>query len=244
MTECDNAEMRDLLPDLVNDTLSPDERERVRAHVAACGACSDEELLLRAMRAARPVAQGIDVARIVSALPRGVGMPVAASASRVAAPLLTVSRGAADPAPRKRSVFASVWRMAATVAIAAIGSGSVLWYQRSQGPLDVTSPAASSQTSAGTPRSESPSAGVARGVQAVGGQVAMIDTPRAGGSATKGTTASTARPETALSLGDLSDYSDDDLQRMLDRLEKWDGTTAADPVPTVPIVPVTERGTR
>lgn len=244
MTECDNAEMRDLLPDLVNDALSSDERERVREHVASCGACSDEEILLRSMRAARPVAPRVDVARIVRALPRGVGMPVSASTTHAAEPLLTVSRSDAIDPPRKRMVFSGVLRMAATVAVAAIGGWTVLSYQRAEGPLDVASRARSAETTKDITQSAVPSGSDARGVQSVGGQLAMVDTPRAGGNAPAGAATHTATRQTALSLGDLSDYSDDDLQRMLDRLEKWDGTTATDPVPTVPIVPVTERGTR
>lgn len=244
MTECDNAEMRDLLPDLVNDALSTDERERVREHVASCGACSDEEMLLRAMRAARPVAQRVDVVRIVSALPRGDRMPVSAATASVATPSLTESRSDALAPARKRVAFAGVWRMAATVAVAVIGGWSVLSYQRAEGPRAVASRTTARETAEGATQNVLPSGSSARGVPSNGGQVAMIDTPRAGAGAPKGTAASTATRQTALSLGDLSDYSDDDLQRMLDRLEKWDGTTATDPVPTVPIVPVTERGTQ
>ena len=36
--------------------------------------------------------------------------------------------------------------------------------------------------------------------------------------------------------------SDEDLERMLERLEKWDGATSTDPLPTLPILSAT-RGT-
>jgi len=39
-------------------------------------------------------------------------------------------------------------------------------------------------------------------------------------------------------LGDLSEYSDEELQRVLDGLEKWDGATSVEPLPSLPIVPV------
>jgi hypothetical protein len=45
-----------------------------------------------------------------------------------------------------------------------------------------------------------------------------------------------------LSLGDLSEYSDEELQRVLDRLDKWDGATSTDPLTPLPIVSVS-RGT-
>jgi hypothetical protein len=40
----------------------------------------------------------------------------------------------------------------------------------------------------------------------------------------------------SVSYGDLGDYSDAELQRMLERLEKWDGTSSTEPLPTLPVV--------
>jgi hypothetical protein len=41
----------------------------------------------------------------------------------------------------------------------------------------------------------------------------------------------------SLSVGDLSEYSDDELEAIMARLDKWDGATSADPLPGVPILP-------
>ena len=40
----------------------------------------------------------------------------------------------------------------------------------------------------------------------------------------------------SVSYGDLGDYSQAELQRMLDRLESWDGTSSTEPLPTLPVV--------
>lgn len=43
----------------------------------------------------------------------------------------------------------------------------------------------------------------------------------------------------AVSFGDLGDYSDAEVAQILDRLEKWDGTTSAEPVNALPVLPST-----
>ena len=55
------------------------------------------------------------------------------------------------------------------------------------------------------------------------------------------TTPTPAR-QSALSLGDLSEYSDAELQRVLERLDKWDGATSVDPLPASAILSGSVRG--
>jgi hypothetical protein len=72
MTDCPNAEIRDLLPDLAHGSLDAATRARVEAHVAGCRECRSELDLLRTARsvlAGRSVPE-VDVATIVRALPR------------------------------------------------------------------------------------------------------------------------------------------------------------------------------
>ena len=101
MNDCPNAEIRDLLCDAVHGTLSHENRRRVDEHVAACVDCTSElELLTRARTVLRRRAPQVDSARIVSAIaPR------------------TLRRTAA---PR----FAH-WRIAATIAVMAVGAASL-----------------------------------------------------------------------------------------------------------------------
>ncbi|MCC6432265.1 MAG: hypothetical protein IT354_15255, partial [Gemmatimonadaceae bacterium] len=46
----------------------------------------------------------------------------------------------------------------------------------------------------------------------------------------------------AVSFGNLGDYTDEELQRVLDRLEQWDGSTSTEAVTTTPILPVNRSG--
>lgn len=95
MTDCPDAEMRDLLPDVVHGALDESARMRVEAHLATCATCRAELALLQRIHGSlmRPVP--LDVERIASALPRAA-------------------------AARPRPVLVQ-WRRAAAIAIAAIG---------------------------------------------------------------------------------------------------------------------------
>ena len=99
MNDCPNAEIRDLLCDAVHGTLAGADRLRVEEHVAACDDCRAELALLHRARAvlARS-APSIDTAKIVAALP---------------------ARRAA------RGLRFSTWRVAATIAVIAVGAASV-----------------------------------------------------------------------------------------------------------------------
>jgi anti-sigma factor RsiW len=69
MSDCQNVEMREALPDLLHDRLDAAAAARVRAHVAACTECAAElELLQRVQRAYASV-PAVDTAAIVRALP-------------------------------------------------------------------------------------------------------------------------------------------------------------------------------
>ena len=69
MTDCENAEIRDLLPDYVHGTLSADALRRVEAHIADCGLCSEEWALLRRLGVALSAQAPVNIAAIVAALP-------------------------------------------------------------------------------------------------------------------------------------------------------------------------------
>ena len=69
MTDCPNGEIRDLLPDLVNDRLTPERRREVEAHVRGCADCQEEVALLRTMRTALRRAPTVDAAAIAASIP-------------------------------------------------------------------------------------------------------------------------------------------------------------------------------
>src|SRR5258705_3310501 len=69
MTDCPNGDVRDLLPDLLHDRLTPDVRREVEAHVRACADCSQELALLRQMRTSLRGAPAVVVASIAAAIP-------------------------------------------------------------------------------------------------------------------------------------------------------------------------------
>jgi hypothetical protein len=70
MNDCPNAEVRDLLPDLMHDRLDARTRARVVAHVDGCADCRSELELLRSLRGSLDRATPrVDVNRIVAALP-------------------------------------------------------------------------------------------------------------------------------------------------------------------------------
>ena len=68
MNDCLNVEIREVLPELVNGTLSEIEHARVQQHLAACDDCSAELAIIRAVRDSA-VAPSVNVARIVAAIP-------------------------------------------------------------------------------------------------------------------------------------------------------------------------------
>lgn len=100
MRECDNAAVRDQLPDLLGDERSP-ALAAARAHVAGCESCRTELALLATARAVVP-ARPVDVARIAAAIP------------------------AYRPAPRwRRAAEAPAFRMAAAILLV-VGLGSLV----------------------------------------------------------------------------------------------------------------------
>src|SRR5689334_18973953 len=110
-SDCQRAEMRDQLPDLLHDRLNAGDRAAVLAHVGACADCREELALLRvAHRALVMATPRIDTARIVSALP--------APPSSNVVPIRTARSRWAD------------WRIAAAITVLAVGGTSVALLNR------------------------------------------------------------------------------------------------------------------
>jgi len=97
MNDCANADVRDLLPELLHGRLDEATRAGVEAHLAVCADCRAElELLRAAGRALSYPPVAVDVQRIVAALPapgraRPRRWPRAAAFAALAAGLMTVA---------------------------------------------------------------------------------------------------------------------------------------------------------
>lgn len=217
MTDCSNAEIRDLLPDYVHDQVSVTDLARVELHVASCADCAEELALLQTVLALRPQTRAVNVADIVASLPKPgqfttVTAPDDVRAAAVAGVRDIASARSAAPKTRR---FGN-WRAVAAVAVMTVGALSfTLARQGAEG--NGLAPLTDSATVAELEL---------RGA-AIGGDNALQDSANRGANPSR----------VSLSVGDPSDYSDEELEAMMARLDKWDGSASADPLPTVPILP-------
>jgi hypothetical protein len=131
MNDCTNAEIRDLLPDLLHERLDGSARVMVVAHVDGCVDCREELQLLRDVLAVSSSGTPrMDVASIVGALPK-------APTPRVANPSPDVI-----PLVRRRRAW-SDWRVAAAVTLMIAGGGSFALMRSGQpAAAGATAPAA------------------------------------------------------------------------------------------------------
>ena len=217
MTDCTNAEIRDLLPDYVHDQLTITDLARVQQHVASCADCAEELALLQTVLAIRPQTRAINIADVVARLPKpGQFTTVMTSeVGRVAGADGVRDIASAKSVARKSLTFGN-WRAVAAVAVITVGALSVtLARQGFMGngvaPLTDSATVAELQSRGG----------------AVGAGNLLQDSANAGANQSR----------VSLSVGDPSDYTDDELEAMMARLDKWDGSASADPLPTVPILP-------
>ncbi len=234
MTDCTNAEMRDLLPDVAAETLSTAEMARVRLHVERCSVCAEELALVQQVRAMRASSVTIDVGAIVAKLPRPtpktVSGTVTSTASRDAAGVdedgvisLDARRLSAKQNPRHLATRArGAWKVAATLGVIVAGGWSVMMVRSGGIP--------SMQVQADSV----PLTDVVTGVPS-------IRTASDSGSAAVGEPSSDTQRDNgaAISFGAMTDLTDEELSRVLDRLEKWDGATSIEAASTPPILPTT-----
>ena len=126
MNDCQNAEIRDQLPDLLHDHLTAAERAVVLAHVDGCAECRDELALLRGVhRTLVANTPRINTLNILSALPK--------PGQSVVAPMI-------QPRP-SRSRWVD-WRIAAAITVMAVGGGSFALLSRSHASVPMPPEAA------------------------------------------------------------------------------------------------------
>ena len=100
MIDCPDGDVRDALPEYLNDRLEAAHRRDVESHLAGCDACREELALLRALRATMHRAPAVDTAVIAAAIPP-------------------------YRAPARRG-WATSWRVAAAVVALAAGGSSIM----------------------------------------------------------------------------------------------------------------------
>ncbi|HEV8233601.1 MAG TPA: zf-HC2 domain-containing protein, partial [Gemmatimonadaceae bacterium] len=128
MTDCPNAEMRDRLPDLLHERLDASARAVVMAHVDGCDDCRAELMLLReASVALTSDVRGVDITSI----------------TRV---VIGLTAGAQEPTRRRARSPWMDWRVAASIAVLAVGGASFAVVRARQQPVAAAVPAAVSHS--------------------------------------------------------------------------------------------------
>jgi hypothetical protein len=230
MNDCPNAEVRDLLPDLMHDRLDARTRARVVAHVDGCADCRSELELLRSLRGSLDRATPrVDVNRIVAALPTPASV---------------------RPHQRSRAWrVVSDWRIAAAVTFIVAGGTSVVVMRnvRDVGSDSASAPAvrhvrsAASETTASvfapgkaadTVRSPEPNATTAAVPSRPRSQSAS---PVPAGRGNAGSVASTDDQKDEQSAGlannRIGDLNAKQLKSLLNAIEHMDATPITEPEP-------------
>lgn len=215
MTDCSNAEIRDLLPDYVHDQLSVTDLARVQQHVVSCADCADELELLQTVFALRPSVKAPNFADIVSRLPKpGQQTSFTIAASGVPSDNTVRDIASARSLARKSPLLRN-WRAAAAIAVVTLGGLSVA----------IARDGVFGRAGAGS-LSDTTELGVALINEAPAPLLGVKDSARLVNDS-----------KVSLSVGDLSDYSDDELKAIMAGLDQWDGSASTDPLPGVPILP-------
>ncbi len=220
MSDCSNAEIRDLLPDLLHDRLDARTRARVVAHVDGCADCRSELELLRSLRdSLERGTPRVHLDRIVAALP---------SPASVRPP----QHG------RTRRVLHD-WRIAAAVTFIVAGGTSlaVIRNARDHGTDSTSTPVAQQLRQGASETTASVRAPVAPVPQRqqrstntapVQPRIASAPSPSRGGTET---VASTDDPNAGLKNSRIENLNAQQLKSLLKAIENMDATPITEPEP-------------
>jgi len=216
MTDCPNAAIRDLLPDLVHGGLDAATRADVERHVRNCAECTAELTLLREMRSALHAAPKVDVAAIVAAVPE-------------------------YRRPGGRSWIG--WRTAATITVLVAGGSSVAVLERG-GPSLVDTARSMPAAVAPAPQIALPVQAPASAIESATVAVARprIESPATRQQPGPAVREVDGR-ELAVGGGSLNDLNDRELASLLRDIESLDGlpTVDVDNAALAPIAPGVSR---
>ena len=198
MNNCMETEIQEMLPDLLHGTLAANTRARVEAHVASCEQCREELAVLRTVKSAAVFAPAINVDQVVRRIP----------------PYQKIVPAVERPATTR----VVSWLVAATMAIALIGGGSLVLARR-DGP---NNPGA---TAVADPRVSNPS------------PTAPEPASTPGSRSQSGTSLPVAEPHThALALAaDVGGLSDGNLEQLMTEMAQFDALPATDADPVISV---------
>ena len=205
MNDCQNAEMRDQLPDLLNERLDGSARAVVMAHVAACADCRDELELLRVARGTLLKATPrVDLNFIVKALPKAAPRARIVSSTR-------------------RPMWAD-WRIAAAAVLLIAGGSSYSLLGRHGGIAMRDSLVA--QVQEPVPETPSGKTQPAESASTIAGPAPRAETVIADGT-------SEASESSGLGTSRLGDLSETQLKALLTEIDQLQPTPITEPVPVV-----------
>jgi anti-sigma factor RsiW len=212
MNECNNDDVRDLLPLLASggQVESP---AAVEAHIAGCEACRAELALLKAARQALLRAPVVDVARI------GRAVPAYSRTARTDPGVIPIE---------SRRTRTAAWRIAAAGLIVAAAGSALVVRQAGDGPPTSVVAAADTALSVG----QGGAAGVTRGDTTN----ALSMSTDSGAPAIVGTRSGDGTQMTF--GGGLDDLSEEDLVALLAELEEGVPLTEAEPEEAFPSMTV------
>ena len=205
MNDCQNAEMRDQLPDLLHERLGAAARATVMAHVASCADCREELELLRVAHGTLIKATPrVDLNFIVEALPK--------------------------PAPRARTLSVprrpiwSDWRIAAAGVLLVAGASSYSVLGRHEGVVVSDSLVAQ----AVAPVAETPSAPAPpqRAESAI-----VTPTPSQRGETVLADVTPEAGEASGLGTSRLGDLNEKQLKALLSEIDRLQATPITEPDP-------------
>jgi anti-sigma factor RsiW len=217
MNDCPNADVRDLLPDLVHGRLDQATRAMVESHVADCADCRAELALLRDLRAATGRTPALNLGAIAAAVP-------------------------AYRAPVRRSWVG--WRTAAAVTLVVAGGSSIIVTRRIGHDLPdsaaVANPRAMEASSKPVPLKDSVIVGPAAVTSSPRDPAAVPSTGYSTLVVPKAMAKAPVERELAMSGGSLTDLSDRELTSLLKEIESLDALPSTD-VESVPLSPIAPR---
>jgi hypothetical protein len=192
MNNCMETEIQEMLPDLLHGTLAAATRARVEAHVASCEQCGEELEVLRTVKSAAVFAPVINVDQVVRQIP----------------PYQKIVPAVERPATTR----VVSWLVAATMAIALIGGGSLVLARRDVPPaVVITDPPVSNPSPTGPE---------------------PTSTSRSGSPAETNLPAAASHTHALALAADVGGLSDGNLEQLMTEMAQFDAlpATEADPV--------------